>query len=174
MLTDHVGKGERSLNTQFLCQALEASATGEEMDLPSGQFAAYVSKSYPYALSLAAIIGISLGSVLLFLLQDTVAGTAFFSLGVVAALMLPTLFSYRCYVDSDSLKEEYFILFIKRTHQVKWSSIRYRTVRTDASGNPLSIRFYNANKKKVIAFDSSIVGFTRIMRLAKRKGIPKR
>lgn len=162
------------MNTKFVSQGLGAAVRVEELDLPSGQFAAYVGRSYTCALILTAVIGISLGSALMFLLQDSVAGTAFLSLGVVAVLILPTLLSYRCCVDSDSLKEEYFILFIKRTRQVKWRSICYRKVRTDVGGNLLSVRFFDSNKKKLIAFDSSIVGFTRIMRLAKRKGIPKR
>ena len=144
------------------------------MNLPSGQFTAYIGKGYRCALTVVSFLGISLGCVLLFLLRDTVAGTAFLLPGVISALMLPTIFSYRCCVDSDSLKEEYFILFIKRTRHIKWSRICFRKVRTDMSGNPVSVRFYDADKKKVMSFDGSLVGFTRIMRLAKRKGIRKR
>lgn len=161
------------MNTRFISDALGASARGEEMDLPSGKFAGYIGKGYKYGLAAVAVLGTGMGAWLTFLIRDPVSGGIFGILGIAALLLLPTFFSYRCYVDNSVLRETYQILFFRWKKEVLWKDIKYKSIRKDSAGNAFSIGFYNADKKKLISFDGSIVGFTRILRMAKRKSILK-
>ena len=86
-------------------------------------------------------------------------------------LCIPTLSSYRCYVDDDSLKEKYLILFLKREKNVYWRDIKYIKIKKDENNNVLNICFFECNKKRRLSFSSSIVGLTHIFKKAKRKQI---
>ena len=91
---------------------LEASAAGEELDLPKGEFVAKMGKAYKIALSIASFVSLVIGVPTTFVWHEDV-GIIFLVLGIAALLVLPTIISYRCLVNKTSLKEEYFVLFIK-------------------------------------------------------------
>ena len=55
-------------------------------------------------------------------------GIIFLVLGIGALLVLPTIISYRCIVNKISLKEEYFVLFIKLKKEVLWDTVKYRKI----------------------------------------------
>lgn len=162
------------MKTQNISKYLQSSSSAEEGSLPSGAFVAYIGKKVTVSLTLTAVLGIAMGLLLSILGQDFVAGCAFGIVGLLSALFLPTFLSYRCYVDSDVLTESYYILFFRKKREVLWRDIQFKATRTAADGSVLSLRFYNRNRKKLLSFDSSIVGFSRIVRMAKRKSIPKK
>lgn len=67
------------------------------------------------------------------------------------------------------MEEEYFILFFKKKKTVYWRDVKYKKVKTN--GRNKSITLYDAHKKRLIAFDELIVGFERVVKLAKRSRI---
>ncbi len=139
----------------------------EETKLPSNNFVGTVSKGHKYSFLAVAIIGIGMGYFLSVPVQDPFVGMIFGTLGIIALLVLPTYFTYRCYVDKSTLKVEYFVLCFKRKKEVHWRDVAYKRIKKDATGNPLSIHLYGTDKKKLISFDYSIVGFGKIVRMAK-------
>ena len=146
---------------------LEASAECEELDLPKGEFIAKMGKAYKIALSIAAFVSLVIGIPTTFIWHEDV-GIIFLILGIVALLVLPTIISYRCIVNKISLKEEYLVLFIKLKKEVLWDSVKYRKITT---GNNKSIKLYDVNGKRLMSFDSTTVGFGRIVKMAKRSAI---
>jgi hypothetical protein len=68
------------------------------------------------------------------------------------------------------MTEECFILFIKYKKEVLWNDVKYQKFRL---GENKSIVFYNENRKRLISFDGTTVGFNQILKMAKRKGIVK-
>ena len=115
-------------------------------------------------MSVLAIIG---GLLLLFLLNEEIA-FLLLGLGVCLAFVLPSMLSYKCIVNKALMREEYYILFFKRKKEIRWSDVAYRKITV---GNSKSIKLYDKNKKRLISFDRSIVGFHRIIKLAKRSCI---
>jgi hypothetical protein len=56
--------------------------------------------------------------------------------------------------------------------EVFWKDIAYKFVARNKGVNEMtSISFYNSERKKLISFDKAIVGFDKVVRMAKR--IPK-
>ena len=146
---------------------LEASAQCEELDLPKGEFVAKMGKAYKIALSIASFVSLLIGIPTTFVWHEDI-GIIFLVIGIAALLVLPTIISYRCVVNKISLKEEYFVLFIKLKKEVLWESVKYRKIKI---GNNNSIKLYDANGKRLISFDSATVGFGRILKMAKRSSI---
>ena len=146
---------------------LDLSAKCEEQDLPKGEFIAKTGKAYKIALSIAAFVSLAIGMPLTFVLNED-AGIVFLVLGIAALLVLPTIISYRCVVNKISLKEEYWVLFIKMKKEVLWDCVKYRKITV---GNNSSISLYDANRKRLISFDGATVGFSRIVKMAKRGSI---
>ena len=144
----------------------------EENKISSNEFVAVQSKGIKYMMLIAAIISTSLSALITFVYQQIDIGILFGLLGVVSLLILPTIFSYKCYIDQVSMKEEYFILCFKVKKEVFWKDIAYKLIKRDKTRNELStIRFYDSERKKLISFDMTVVGFGKIVRMAKR--IPK-
>lgn len=143
----------------------------EESSLPHGTFDGYIAQGFRIMLGLCCILGLSLGAFLLFSLHEFPAGTAFFAIGLLALLLLPTFFSYRCHIDQNGLAEACFILCFPKKKSILWKDIAYKKVKRDNLGDSLSIRFYNRQGKKLISFDYTVVGLDRIVKLAKK--IPK-
>lgn len=162
------------MNTKYIPKLLDSAARIEESTFPSGSFMGYIGKGYTYGLTAVSVTGIVMGLFLILFIKDYTVGSIFTVLGLAATLLLPTYFSYRCYVDNTALKIEYYILCFKRTQTIMWKDIKYKSTRVSKDGSLLSIHFYNQQKKKTISFDSSIVGFSRITRMAKRKTIAKK
>ena len=150
-----------------LADLLESYAEREELDLPNGEFAARIGKAYKIALSIAAFVSLLIGIPATFIWNEEV-GIIFLLLGIGALFVLPSTISYRCVVNKISLKEEYFVLFIKVKKEVLWDTVKYRKVKTK---NNKSIKLYDSNRKKLMSFDAAIVGFGRIVKMAKRSSI---
>ena len=93
----------------------------------------------------------------------------FFVLGLCLLLLLPSILSYKCRVNKELIKEEYFILFFKKEKTIYWSDVKYKKVKIGGANK--SITLYDANKKRLISFDELVVGFERVIRLAKRNSI---
>ncbi|MBE7027359.1 MAG: hypothetical protein E7410_07380 [Ruminococcaceae bacterium] len=146
---------------------LETSAQCEELDLPKGEFVAKMGKAYKIALSIASFASLVIGIPSTFILHEEV-GIIFLVLGVAILLILPTIISYRCIVNKISLKEEYFVLFIKFKKEVLWESVKYRKIKI---GRNYSIKLYDINRKKLMSFDGATVGVGRIVKMAKRGSI---
>ena len=146
----------------------------EEVSLSSKSFAVTISKGYRYSTLLTCVVGLGMGCCLLFWIRDPIAGWAFGALGIAALLVLPTCLTYRCYVDKTVMKESYFLLCFKVTGEVYWKDIGYKKVKRSFNGEPLTIRLYDKGKKKRISFDYSMVGFGKILKMAKQVPVLKR
>lgn len=153
--------------SRILSEILNNLRRGEEDNLPAKSFEAAIAKGYKNSLLIIGIAGIGMGYFLSVPISEPEIGIIFGILGVIALLMLPTYFSYRCYIDQSTIKAEYYILCFKIRQQVWWKDIEYKIIKRDSTGDAYSIRFYNRNKKKMISFDYSIVGFDKIVRMAR-------
>ncbi len=111
-------------------------------------------------------IAIAIGCPLMFFWDVAVL---FFVLGLCMLLLLPSFLSYKCLINKELIKEEYFILFFKKKKIIYWTDVEYKKVKI--SGSNKSITLYDANKKHLISFDELVVGFERVIKLAKRSWI---
>lgn len=145
----------------------ELSAECESLDLPHGEFVARNGKAFKRALAITAILAIGIG-LLLSLYMDKAVGHLLLVLGVCLALILPTILSYKCTVNKTLLREEYYVLFVKRQKEILWSDVEYKKT---IVGKSKSIKLYDKNRKRLIAFDGTTVGFKRIVKLAKCSSI---
>ena len=139
----------------------------EEDSLSSSSFAGSIAKGYKYALLITSIVGIGMGYFLSVPIQDPAVGMIFGAVGIFALLLLPTYFSYRCYVDKHAITTKYYILCFKISKEVLWEDVKYKVVKRDSNGEPLSIRLYNSNRQRLVSFDHAIVGLDNIVRMAK-------
>ena len=170
--------------TRFLRQSLDIEARLEEenIHIHSGAFTAYYSKKWircfwilttvMFVISILSTIGgiySYIGGELT--IAGLVCSTVFFwGITLLSLSCIPTLASYRCYVDNDSIKEEYLILFLKKRKIIYWRDIKYIKIKKDEN-NILSIGFFDCNKKRLLSLSSSIVGLSHIFKKAKRKAI---
>ena len=145
---------------------LELSAEVESLDLPHGEFVARNGKAFKWVMSIGAILAIAIG--LLLFSFDKDVGYLALGLGVCLAMTLPTNLSYKCTINRVAMQEEYFLLFIKRRREILWQDVAYRKV---SCGYRNAIRLYDRNKKLLIVFDGTTVGFHRIKKMAKRGNI---
>ncbi len=156
---------------------LEADAACEELELPQGDFVARMGKSYRKSTVIYALVAICIGLFLLLLDNEEWRDIApiFLTLGGVLLLVMPTLLTYRCKVNKISLQEEYWILCFKHKKEVFWEDIKYKKIKYKKRGHEQisSITFYDANKKRLMGFDSLVVGVRRICKMAKRNSILK-
>lgn len=155
-----------------LIEYLEADAACEELELPQGNFVARMGKSYRKITVIYATVSLCIGLFLLFLDNKEWGDIApiFLTLGGLLLLVTPTFLTYRCEVNKFSLQEEYWILCFKYKKEVLWGDIKYKKLK---HGKTKSITFYDANKKRLMFFDASTVGFERICKMAKRSSILK-
>ena len=156
-------------NTHSMFEYLEACARCEELELPRGEFVATYCKKFKKQMAVSSGIAIVIGTPFMFFWD---AAVLFFVLGVCMLALLPTFLSYKCLINKELMAEEYFILFFKRKKIIYWSDVKYKKVKM--GGRNKSITLYNANKKRLISFDELIVGFERVIKLAKRSFILKR
>ena len=154
---------------EMIDEFIDRQRRTEENKISSNEFVAVQSKGIKYMMLIAALMSTSLSALITFVYQQIDIGILFGLLGVVSLLILPTIFSYKCYIDQVSMKEEYFILCFKVKKEVFWKDIAYKLIKRDKTRNELStIRFYNSDRKKLISFDMTVVGFGKIVRMAKR------
>ena len=157
---------------EMIDEFIDRQRRTEENKISSNEFIAVQSKGIKYMMLIAALISTSLSALIIFIHNQIDIGILFALLGVVSVLILPTLFSYKCYIDRVSMKEEYFILCFKVKKEVFWKDITHKLIMRNKGGNEItSISFYNSERKKLISFDNSIVGFGKIISMSKR--IPK-
>ena len=172
-------------HTRFLRSSLDIEARLEEenMQISSGSFTAYYSKNWTkcFWILTAVMFVISIlstiGAISSFIDGDlTIFGLIclavfFWGMTLLSLSCIPTLASYRCYIDNDSLREEYLVLFLKRRKTVSWGDIKYIKIQKDKSDNIRSVCFFDCNKKRLLDLSSSVVGLTHIIKKAKRKQI---
>lgn len=158
--------------SKMIDEFIDSQRRTEENKIASNEFIAVQSKGIKYMMLTAALMSTSLSALITFVYQQIDIGILFGLLGVVSLLILPTIFSYKCYIDQVSMKEEYFILCFKVKKEVFWKDIAYKLIKRDKTRNELStIRFYDSERKKLISFDMTVVGFGKIIRMSKK--IPK-
>lgn len=153
-------------NARLMFEYLEACARCEELELPRGEFVATYCKDFKKQMAILSGIAIAIGCPLMFFWDVAVL---FLVLGLFLLLLLPTVLSYKCLINKDLIKEECFILFFKKKKIIYWSDVKFKKVKI--GGRNKSITLYNANKKQLISFDELIVGFERVIKLAKRSSI---
>ena len=156
-----------SLSSLYMSEWLNDLRRQEESLLPSNTFTATIAKGYKYSSLMACIIGLGMGYFLSVPIQDPSVGMIFGILGFISLFMLPTCFSYRCYVDKHSMRENYYILCFRKCREVLWKDVEYKRVKRDSKGNAYSIILYDKRKKKLISFDNTIAGFGPIVRMSK-------
>ena len=152
---------------EYINEILDNTVKLEESGLPYKHFVARMGNWYKILLSIGAVIMIALGFPMYFVWEPTV-GILCFAIAGLALLLLPTMISYKCYVSKASLKEKFFVLFIKIEKEILWDEIKYKKI---SVGKNNSITFYDKNKKKLISFDEALVGYYRIVKMAKRSSI---
>lgn len=158
--------------SKMIDEFIDSQRRTEENKIASNEFIAVQSKGIKYMMLTAALMSTSLSALITFVYQQIDIGILFGLLGVVSLLILPTIFSYKCYIDQVSMKEEYFILCFKVKKEVFWKDIAYKLIKRDKTRNELStIKFYDSERKKLISFDMTVVGFGKIIRMSKK--IPK-
>jgi hypothetical protein len=157
--------------SKIINDLLNTSAENEELDLPSGNFVATISKSYKIIFILSSVIGILLSLICWCFLKTEWLSILFFALSLVCILYLPTCFSYKGYISHETMREEYLIVFFKVIKEIEWKDIKYKKLKRDEFGEIEGIKFYDENMKRLMSFDKATVGFTRIVKMAKKGSI---
>lgn len=161
-----------SYSSRFFVEYLQDARMAEERDLPKGRFCARCSKALRRS-SVVLIVLVGTAGVLQILAGSEPGVPALFlGMSGLMLLMLPSVLSYRCQVDEQSLREFYLILFIPRRKEVLWRDIHSKKVRRDKLGRPLRIKLYNEKGRRLLTIDSNVVGLGPITRMT--KGIPNR
>lgn len=147
-----------------------SSAAIEGLDLPKGEFVMQNCKAYKRTFVIAAAVTNGFGLLMLFLAHVIEVALVAFAFGLCLLLLLPTLLSYRCFVDKTRMQEEYFLLFFKRKKEILWDDVKYRRVSRITYN---TLKLYDENKKCLISFETNMVGYDRVLSLAKRSRIQK-
>ena len=158
-------------NGKYLRNIVEYGAKSEDNSCPSPSVTLAFWKGYVKMLTVAGLAAIVFGLLAFFLIQATILGVFFFAPGVLMMLVLPSYLSYQCYVDNFVLKESYRVLFIQRKKSTRWEEVKYKMIKRNEHGDIISIKLYNAKKKKLFKFDSTMIGFEALKRRVKRKNI---
>ena len=98
------------LTSKLIDDWLNTSAENEELDLPSGNFVATTSRGYKILFLLAGIVSVLTGVILLNLVEEVWLSGIAIALGLVSLLYLPTCLSYKGYISSETMREEYLIV----------------------------------------------------------------
>lgn len=156
---------------KYMNAFLECSAENEELskNFKSNEFVATTGRAFLISLSIATFLGTVAGLLLTAFGGENIAvGILFLVISGCGLLVLPTLFSWRCTVNKEFLLEKYYVLCFKCQKKILWRDVKYQKV---VYGNNSKIVLYNQNKKRLISFDGTTVGFHHIVKMAKRKGI---
>ena len=157
-----------------LSKALQACAESEEVGYSEKTFVAKVSRMHKNMLLMGAVImlAIAVGITIYVLIIRQwwllIAGAVFWLPGLGILALWFGICTYRCVISEAVIQEEYRILFFKRKRIILWQDVKYRIIHP---GMNKYIKLYDANRKRLITFDASIVGFERISRLAWRDSI---
>ena len=153
--------------TSGVCGTLDSLTEREGRNFYRENFVAKTSKAYKIAFSVAAALCFAVG-LPLWLILNSEAAFLFLALGGILALLLPTFLTYRCEIDRVYIRESYFIIFVKVQREIKWRRVRYKDIRV---GKSKTLVLYDGRGRRLISFDSSVVGFGHIVRMAKRNWI---
>ena len=155
-----------------LMDLLDSKAELEELeaDFQSKEFVARMGRAFKIVFSVMVVISVVLGIILFFTVEEWL-GSMFFVIGFCGVLVLPSILTWRCTINRELIIEECLILFFKYKKVIAWNDIKYQKLVINDTQK--DIVFYNKNKKRLISFDNGIVGFAKIVKLAKRKGIEK-
>lgn len=156
---------------KLIDEILDNQAEIEELDLPSGNFVAKISKGTKIIFISSAIAGIILGIIFRYFEGGAWLSALCFALSLAIILSLPTWFSYKGYISRETMREEYLIVFFKIIKEVEWKDIKFKKIKRDEYGEIDGIKFYDENMKKLMSFDKATVGFTRIVKMAKKGSI---
>lgn len=156
---------------KLIDEILDNQAEIEELDLPSGNFVAKISKGTKIIFISSAIAGIILGIIFRYFEGGAWLSALCFALSLAIILSLPTWFSYKGYISRETMREEYLIVFFKVIKEVEWKDIKFKKLKKDEYGKIDTIKFYDENMKKLMSFDKATVGFTRIVKMAKKGSI---
>jgi len=98
--------------SRAMSDLLESSAENEELnsDLNGKELVAKMGKAYKITLLKATVLGVAFGLQMFIWLGEWVT-LIFLCLGCCGFLVLPSLFTWRCIVNSVSMTEECYILF---------------------------------------------------------------
>jgi hypothetical protein len=132
-----------------------------------GSFVVKISKKYKLALSIAFLSCLAVGLPLWLVLRAE-AAIVFLTLGAMAAVILPTLLTYRCEVGRATLCESYYVLIVRIERKISWRRVRYRRKKI---GNTTSLILYDESARRLISFDDSMDGFDLVDRAARRSWI---
>ncbi len=160
----------RFIGSKSMTEIFELCAEAEGLELPSGEFIARLCGAYKIALAVSSALSVVVGLILLLSEKSEYVAIIFLILGIGLFFLLPTLISYKCTVNKESMREEYYILLFKREKKVLWSEVEYKKTKCK---NYKSVTFYDKNRKQLISFDGYTVGFERIIKLSNRNHIKK-
>jgi hypothetical protein len=156
---------------------LDDSAEREELDekdMYKGLFIGGFAKSYKVLLLVSGVFMLAF-AIFAYAVDDGGSRELSFLLFAIDAfiwLLALTAFSYRVEISKDMIAEQYLIVFVTVRREIKWSDVKYKKIKqNDSTGNPESIKLYNEFGKKVMTFDRGTIGFSRILKLAKRSAI---
>ena len=165
-------KKVRYSSGRVLMDILNAHAELEELesDFQNKEFVARIGRAIKIVFSVMVVISVVLGIILFFKVEKW-AGIMLFVIGFCGLLVLPSILTWRCTINRNFIIEECLILFFKYKKVIPWNDIKYQKLVINDTQK--DIVFYNKDKKRLISFDNGIVGFAKIVKLAKRKGIEK-
>ena len=89
----------------------ELSAQAEETDILDDGFVLRYGKQFKITVLALSIVA-TIGGIFMFFLIDKALGGLFLALGIAGCLLLPTVYSYRCFVNKIVMIEKYYIVFI--------------------------------------------------------------
>jgi hypothetical protein len=165
-------KKVRYSSGRALMDFLNSKAELEELeaDFQSKEFVARMGRAFKIVFLVLMAISVVLGIILFFMVEEWL-GSMFFVIGFCGLLVLPSILTWRCTINRELIIEECLILFFKYKKVIAWNDIKYQKLVINDTQK--DIVFYNKDKKRLISFDNGIVGFAKIVKLAKRKGIEK-
>ena len=143
----------------------------EETDLPCGPFVGRYTKGFRRFALIAALLAIGLSYFLLLGIRNSAAGYAFLIPGAAMLLLLPEIYTYRCRATADSVTVSRRIVFYPYRKEVQWTDVAYKRVKRGKSGAILSLRLYDAQKKRLLSVDALVVGIERMVKRV--RNVPK-
>ena len=117
------------------------------------------------------VTAIGLSYFLLLGIRNSAAGYAFLIPGAAMLLLLPEIYTYRCRVTADSVTVSLRIVFYPYRKEVQWTDVAYKRVKRGKSGAILSLRLYDAQKKRLLSVDALVVGIERMVKRV--RNVPK-
>ena len=165
------------MERDWIGEILDNSAEREELDekdMYEGPFIGRIAKSYKVGLLVAGVLMLAF-AIFAYAVDDGGSREWSFLLFAIDALIwlyVPTVVSCRVEISKDMIAEQYLVVFIRVRREIAWNDVKYRKIRQDdLTGKVDRVHLYNADGKRVMSFDRGTIGFSRILKLAKRSAI---